>query len=161
MDPAENYIAMQSLNVQYVTTWTGLLVKASSDMEIWQGSNSWRRYICVMWLYWKMPVMQYSDVIWVSRNLHSPIIELSSSPWITLDIMNVMYWYKKLPEQYPGSWFNIKVSSYQYRKSHCGDKTILRPSYLHNGISYTGKMTSLYWIGPMGTIWIQKAIEPV
>ena len=23
---------------------------------------------------------------------------------------------------------------------------ILRPSYLHNGISYTGKMTSLYWI---------------
>ena len=38
------------------------------------------------------------------------------------------------------------MSSYQYRKSHCGDKTILRPSYLHNGISYTGKMTSLYWI---------------
>ena len=30
-------------------------------------------------------------------------------------------------------------------KSHCGDKTILRPLYLHNGISYTGKMTSLYW----------------
>ena len=28
----------------------------------------------------------------------------------------------------------------------CGDKTILRPSYLHNGISYTGKMSSLYWI---------------
>ena len=26
------------------------------------------------------------------------------------------------------------------------DKTILRPSYLHNGISYTGKRPSLYWI---------------
>ena len=38
------------------------------------------------------------------------------------------------------------MTSYQCRKSHCGDKTILRPSYLHNGISYTGKMTSLYWI---------------
>ena len=38
------------------------------------------------------------------------------------------------------------MSSYQYRKSHCGDKTILWPSYLHNGISYTSKMTSLYWI---------------
>ena len=25
---------------------------------------------------------------------------------------------------------------------------ILRPSYLHNGISYTGKMTYLYWISP-------------
>ena len=47
---------------------------------------------------------------------------------------------------WPGPWFNIKMLSYQYRKSHCGDKTILRPSYLHNGISYTGKMTSLYWI---------------
>ena len=45
-----------------------------------------------------------------------------------------------------GGWFNIKTTSYQYRKSHCGDKTILRPSYLHNGVSYTGKMTSLYWI---------------
>ena len=47
----------------------------------------------------------------------------------------------------PGPWFNIKIPSCQYRKSRCGDKTILRPSYLHNGISYTGKMTSLYWIG--------------
>ena len=28
--------------------------------------------------------------------------------------------------------------SYQYRKSHCGDKTAVRSSYLHNGISYTG-----------------------
>ena len=46
----------------------------------------------------------------------------------------------------PGPWFNIKISSYQYRKSHCGDKTIVRSSCLHNGISYTGKMTSLYWI---------------
>ena len=45
-----------------------------------------------------------------------------------------------------GPWFNIKVTSCQYRQSHCGDKTILRPSYLHNGISYTGEKTSLYWI---------------
>ena len=50
---------------------------------------------------------------------------------------------------WPGPWFNIKMTSYQYRKSHCGDKTILRPSYLHNGISYTGKTTSLYWIRPL------------
>ena len=49
-------------------------------------------------------------------------------------------------ETTPGPQFNIKKTSYQYRKSHCGDKTILRPSYLHNGISYTGKITSLYWI---------------
>ena len=53
------------------------------------------------------------------------------------------------PASNPGTRFNIKMTSYQYRKSHCGDKTILRPSYLHNGISYTGKMTSLYWIGAL------------
>ena len=54
--------------------------------------------------------------------------------------------------------FNIKTTSYQYRKSHCGDKTILRPSYLHNGISYTGKMTSLYWIRALnaGSIKLQN-----
>ena len=46
----------------------------------------------------------------------------------------------------PGPWFNIKMSSYQYRKSHCGYNTILRPSYLHNGIAYTGKTASSYWI---------------
>ena len=50
----------------------------------------------------------------------------------------------------PEPWFNINMASYRYRKSHYGDKTILRPSYLHNGISYTGKMTSLYWIRTLG-----------
>ena len=45
-----------------------------------------------------------------------------------------------------GPRFNIKISSNRYRKSHFGDKTVVRSSYLHNGISYTGKMTSLYWI---------------
>ena len=48
-----------------------------------------------------------------------------------------------------GPWFNIKMPFHQYRQSHCGDKTISPPSYLHNGISYTGMMTSLYWISPL------------
>ena len=49
-----------------------------------------------------------------------------------------------------------KDASYQYRKSHCGDKRVVRSSYLHNGISYTGKMASLYWIwaqGAISTVW--------
>ena len=50
-----------------------------------------------------------------------------------------------------GPWFSIKMSSYQYRKSHCGDKTVVRSSYLHNGSPYTGKMTSLYWFSPLLT----------
>ena len=51
--------------------------------------------------------------------------------------------------KHSGPWFNIKMLSYQYRKSHCGDKTVVRLSYLYNGISYTGKMSSLYWIGAL------------
>ena len=57
-----------------------------------------------------------------------------------------------------GSWFNIKMASYQYRKSHCGDKTVVRSSYLHNGISYTGKMTSLYWISPQNPPWLVDSL---
>ena len=52
----------------------------------------------------------------------------------------------RLTLQVSGGRSNIKMPSYQYRKSHRGDKTILRPSYLHNRISYTGKLASLYWI---------------
>ena len=59
-----------------------------------------------------------------------------------------------------GPWFNInlKMSSYQYRKSRYRDKMILQLSYVHNGISYilvySGKMTSLYWIRPLGTGYV-------
>ena len=44
----------------------------------------------------------------------------------------------------PGPLFHIKMFSCQYRKSHCGDKTVIRSSYLHNGISYTGKTASFF-----------------
>ena len=54
-----------------------------------------------------------------------------------------------IPVSAPGPRFNIKMSSYQYRKSHCGDKTAVRSSYLHNGISYTHKTASLYIDGLM------------
>ena len=40
---------------------------------------------------------------------------------------------------WPGLWFNINMSSYQHRKSHCGDKVILRSSYLHNDIFILNK----------------------
>ena len=53
---------------------------------------------------------------------------------------------KWLHAKHSGPWCSIKMSSYQYRKSHYGDKTIMRPCYLHNGISDTGKIISLYLI---------------
>ena len=62
--------------------------------------------------------------------------------WLNVEQATSHYLY----QWWSGHRFNIKMTSYQYRKSHCGDKTILRPSYLHSGISYTGKMSSLYWI---------------
>ena len=43
-------------------------------------------------------------------------------------------------------------------KSHCVDETILRPSYLHNGISYTGKIFILNQ-GPGVTAVLLSAIE--
>ena len=49
----------------------------------------------------------------------------------------------------PGPWFNIKMLSYQYRKSQCGDKTAVGSSYLHNGNFYTGMMVSLYRINAL------------
>ena len=53
------------------------------------------------------------------------------------------------------------MTSYQYRKSHCGDKTILRPSYLHNGISFTNKMSSLYQNGLLHTVSPRLPVAPV
>ena len=50
--------------------------------------------------------------------------------------------------------FNTSVSSCWYRKYHCGDKTVLWPSYLHNGISYTVKTTCVYWLGTLGAVAI-------
>ena len=49
--------------------------------------------------------------------------------------------------------------SYQDRKSHCDDKTAVASSYTHNGISYTDKMVSLYWISPQQ--YIVNAVEDI
>ena len=60
-----------------------------------------------------------------------------------------------------GPWFNINMSSYQYRKSRCGDKTVVRSAYLHNGISYTSKMVSFYWIGPLEVHYKYTSVKNV
>ena len=83
----------------------------------------------------------------VSWVLHRTIGKKHQWNWIKCNIIifvsNIGDWNFQLC--YSGPWFNIKMSSYQYRKSHCGDKMIFQPSYLHNGKSYTVK-TSLYGI---------------
>ena len=46
-----------------------------------------------------------------------------------------------------GPRFNKKTPSYRIRNPIVEIKTVVRSSYLHNRISYTGKMSSLYLIG--------------
>ena len=52
-----------------------------------------------------------------------------------------------------GGWLNIKMPSFQYRKSHCSDNAVLLSSYPYNGIPYTGKTASLYWIRALVSSW--------
>ena len=47
-------------------------------------------------------------------------------------------------------WFSIKIPCFRHKKFHCGDKTILRPPYLHNEISHPGGMASSYITRGMG-----------
>ena len=59
------------------------------------------------------------------------------------------------PSQFPSQDPYINIAFYWYRnfirKSHYGDKRVIRLCYLHNGDSHTGKMASLYWISPLNS----------
>ena len=74
------------------------------------------------------------------------LISLAVSDAIFLWSLSIMYRSRDTGHESPGPRFNIKMLSYQYMKPHCEDKTVVRSSFLHNGISYTDKMASLYWI---------------
>ena len=101
-----------------------------------------------MWIPIKSPF--YLD----NGNLHrNPIINIRWSDDCFIFIMGILWKMVFILKLCPGPRFNINTTSHQYRKSHCGDKTILRLSHLHNGISYTGKTTSLYLIGAPAYIW--------
>ena len=51
-----------------------------------------------------------------------------------------------------------------FRELHCGDKVVIKSSYLHSGNSYTGKMVSLCWIKArmaMSSLWKISAAFPI
>ena len=48
-----------------------------------------------------------------------------------------------------GNRANIKALFSRYGDFHYKEKRDLRPSYLYNRYSWTGKTTSLYWNGPL------------
>ena len=92
-----------------------------------------------------------------SHNLNQYWLTLIGALWLlpggntTGNTQSLTCWSSRFTE--PGTRFNIKMS-YQYRKSHCGEKTVVRSSYLHNGISYIGKIPDSKLHGAsMGPIW--------
>ena len=133
---------------------------------LWRHCNGWRRFVQSYVLSW-FDIYRFTNILqgyftgtfatilssqmavnqpwrmWVNIYYHSTEIDVINKHNETVFhiLWDVLYCHCV-----PGSWFNIKMPSYQYRKYHCGDKTILRPSYLHNEISYTGKTASLYWV---------------
>ena len=95
----------------------------------------WRQYFQMHFLEWKLlNLIEISSIFFPKGLIENDILRIGPGNGLALNSWQA------------GGRFNIKMPSYQYRKPHCGDKTILRPSNLHNGISYTGKMASLYWI---------------
>ena len=102
------------------------------------------------WLHMSARAPNFTDHDICTMIYHDDVIKWKHFPRYWPFVRGTHRWPEDSPhkgqQHWPGPRFNIKMTSYQYRKSHCGDKTILRPSYLNNGISYTGKMTSLYWI---------------
>ena len=109
-------------------SWQGyLLVKV---LGLWKRSRTG-------WCWWSFlpTVLQPWCVSW-HDGLPSVLLVCSLGRELLLGVV------PSLVLQRSGPWFNIKMS-YQYRKSHCGDKMVVTPSYLHNRISYTGKMAVL------------------
>ena len=100
--------------------WTNTWIKNGVGVDLWHLTA----YVASMLLHW------------FARE-----VRMKNSSKMSIHRKNIT-----MLESRSGPWFNKKIPSWQYRKSHCGDKTVVRPSYVHNGITYTGSMASLYWI---------------
>ena len=142
--------------------FTSIIILPVEKFVIWSYLLNWRLQFCyrsmmqikpmpAAWCspLWKNPTpiiststpmatyfLQRIFQTWASMNLFSKSMCLMTGDKATLT--------KQLSRSGTGPRFNIKMLSYWYRKSHCGDETVVRSSYLHNGISYTGMTTSFY-----------------
>ena len=123
-------------------------------------ANSPRQISCMPWhrrVHTEMFVSAWVIAFHLSARL--PLSQVIKYLRLQADWHQTNGWYACFHPRESGPLFNIKMSSYQYRKSHCGDKTVVRSSYLHNGISYTGKMSSLYWNGAQGPFQYKDRIS--
>ena len=121
------------------------------NMKIFQ-EIAFENVICKMPSIWFMslPMCELPSAQW-----HHNKLEVTDTSHLGFDTAHSHNWGK--------SWFIFqapiqytKMTSYQNRSSHCGDEMIVRSSYdkmtlrsshLHNGMTYSAKMTSLYWNG--------------
>ena len=86
---------------------------------------------------------------------------------ITFYVISIyaLFWSFRLSLSFGSFWFNINMS-YQHKEPHCGDKTIVRSSGLHDRESYTGG-ASLYLMRPLdstlrlstGITWSRHDLE--
>ena len=82
----------------------------------------------------QMPSNAENNSIWWRQHMFL-CYPCHSSLWIS-----VIYSY------FPGPWISINMSSYPYRECHSKDHLVVTSSYIQNGISYTYRVVSLYWI---------------
>ena len=109
--------------------------------------NAYILFSCVYMIWcWHSSVLYYSN---------DQIKLLHTSWWcenycFSIHIVNILRFFLgqgSKVEQFVTDWlYRVLIYLKKIRKSYCGDKTILWQSYLHNGISYNGKITSWYWI---------------
>ena len=93
-----------------------------------------------------------SAAMWVRglQSLRHMIRTTTGEPWVLVrprarDTLTDLAPYLLLQQTTPGPHLNIKMVVFRYGDFHYQDRTVVRPSYLWNGNSYTGKMPSLYW----------------
>ena len=110
--------------------------------------TSGHRYWSPFWSVVLQNVCWSAEAIWQVADLPSFWEQATANRITHVTVVGIQVVWLPCATTGTGPWFNIKMSSYQYRKSHCGDRTVVRSSYLFSGISYAGKMSSLYWIGP-------------
>ena len=95
--------------------------------------------VAVVFIIWSHFILLLYGPSYMFRGIVSTFLAGHSDKDAWLGVRNVIFHTQK-------PWFNIKMSSYQCRKFHCGDKTVVKSSYLRNGISFTDRTTSLHYI---------------
>ena len=89
---------------------------------------------------------------WPVNSPHKCPVTRKTIPFDDVNICVLCYpchsslWISVIYSYFPGPWISIKMSSYPYRECHSKDHLVVTSSYIQNGISYTYKVVSLYWI---------------